>query len=111
MEPVDQAAYPWRLAGDVEIVSTVFDAGSDDWVTVLRKGPRCADHHLGPSHHRPNRLVVMGIGDDPFRRTAFGSEPFERILAPPCNTPAQALNAVLGQTKLPPDAPVNPVAP
>ena len=65
--PIDQPPHPRRLAGDVDIVRAVRDAGVDQRVAVQRERPRGAQHDARVGGERAERVGVARVGHDDAR--------------------------------------------
>src|SRR3984957_6265860 len=60
--PVDQAADPWRLAGDVAVMSAIAHAGFDQLRAIEAERPGRRRHDASLSRHPVKRTIVPGLG-------------------------------------------------
>ena len=60
---VDHLPDPLRLAGQIAVVRTVFDAGGDQLTAILRVRADSRQHNAGVASYSPESVAVMAVGN------------------------------------------------
>ena len=91
VEGVDRPPHERDLAGQVDVVGPVLDAGFDHRGAVEGVGADQVEHDPGPCGHRRQRGGVADVGDDRLRRLAADlvEDPLELAGVAPGHRPAE----------------------